>query len=117
MKNLQKLLSVILVIFFYFTLPLYAQTDSGETVLPSEMKWPREIETSEAIIVIYQPQLEDFSDNRLRSRFAASVRKTGDDNEPVFGAVWVEARMETNRAERTVRLAAIENVRSRERPV
>jgi hypothetical protein len=93
-------------------LPTFAQIDGGEAAVPSELKWPRVIETPQAKIVIFQPQLEDFTENRLNSRFAASVQGK-DMKEPEFGAVWVEARIETQRDERTVHLVAIENVRAR----
>ncbi|MBT8341541.1 MAG: carbohydrate-binding family V/XII [Desulfatitalea sp.] len=112
MKRLLELMSAIFLVFLCFILPSYAQTADGETAVPSELKWPRVIETSEAKIVIYQPQLENFSENRIQSRFAASVQGKNKE-EPVFGAVWMEARIETNRDERMVRLVAIENVRSR----
>lgn len=112
MKNIWKRLPVIFVIFFGLTLAAYAQMDGGEGTVPAELKWPRVIETPQAKIVIYQPQLEDFTGNRLSSRFAASVQGK-DMKEPAFGAVWMEARLETQRDDRTVRLVAIENVRSR----
>ena len=112
MKKMWQWLPVIGVVFFWFILPTQAQVDGGEAAVPSEFKWPRAIETPQAKIVIYQPQFEDFSDDRLQSRLAASVQRAGK-KEPEFGAVWVESRMETDRDERTVRLVAIENVRSR----
>lgn len=92
--------------------PASAQPSQEETQMPTEFQWPRVIETSEAKILIYQPQLEEFKGNRLRSRFAASVQSAQMDA-PVFGAVWVEARLEIQRDERTARLVAIEKVDSR----
>jgi hypothetical protein len=61
--------------------------------------WPREIETKRGLIVIYQPQPESLEGNLLRFRTALSVELEG--KAPVFGAVWFEARLETDRAERT----------------
>lgn len=112
MKKIQRLWPVIFAVFFCCTLPALAQTDDGEAAVPSELIWPRLIETAEANIVIYQPQLEGVSENLLQSRFAASVQGKNQDN-PSFGAVWVEARIAADRDERTVRLVAIETVRSR----
>jgi hypothetical protein len=111
MKKAWKYLLPLCAVFFWLALPAHAQMDN-EASVPSELKWPRAIETPEAKIVIYQPQLEDFTDNRVQARFAASVQ--GEEMEdPVFGAVWLEALIETQRDERTVHLLAIKNVRSR----
>ncbi len=111
MKKIWKRLPVLCVLLLWFALPVHAQMDD-EASVPSELKWPRVIETPRARIVIYQPQLEDFSGNRLDSRFAASIQGT-DMKAPEFGAVWMEARIETQRDDRTVHLVGIENVRSR----
>jgi len=70
-------------------------------------EWPRVIRVPEADIVIYQPQLETFSENKLTCRAAVSVTKKGS-NDPVFGAVWVTARVETDRDERQVTLMDID---------
>jgi hypothetical protein len=85
---------------------------SADLDLPEESAWPREITVTEATILIYQPQLEKFEGNRLESRFAASVQ-TPKMAEPVFGAVWTKARVETDRDARIVRLVSLETVRSR----
>jgi hypothetical protein len=74
--------------------------------------WPRELDTPEGTVVIYQPQLESFQGNELRSRAAVSYTETGE-TEPVFGAVWITARVETDREQRTVTVLDIKvnNVR------
>lgn len=112
MKKLWKSLSVVFLLIIGLTLPSYAQMGEGEAAVPSELKWPRVIETPQAKIVIYQPQVEDLSKNHLNTRFAASVQGV-DMKEPKYGAVWTEARIEIQRDERIVHLVAIENVRSR----
>ncbi len=89
-----------------------AQEDNKAGQIPPELNWPKVINTPEATITIYQPQLESFEGNRLTSRFATSLQSS-EREEPVFGAVWVEAGMETQRDERMVRLISIETVRSR----
>jgi hypothetical protein len=73
----------------------------SSTVNAAEQDWPREIVAPEAIIVIYQPQLESFKEDRLTARSAMSVTKKGT-TEPVFGAVWFEARVATDRDSRLV---------------
>ena len=64
-------------------------------------KWPREIDIPEAKIVMYQPQLESFEGNRLKARAAVSVAAS-DEIEPVFGTVWLDATVSTDRDNRTV---------------
>ncbi len=70
-----------------------------ETAAP---KWPREIDIPEAKIVMYQPQLESFEGNGLTGRAAVAVTPRGQ-IEPVFGAVWIDARVSTDRDNRIVR--------------
>jgi hypothetical protein len=72
-----------------------------------ELGWPREIEAEEGRILVYQPQLESFAGNDLKGRAAVSVQGVGKD-EPVFGAVWLDARVETDRDERIVQVQDIE---------
>ena len=68
--------------------------------------WPREISVPQGVVVMYQPQPEKMEGNQLKARAAVSVELKGATG-PVFGAVWFEARMDTDRAERT---ATIMNV-------
>jgi hypothetical protein len=68
--------------------------------------WPREISVPQGVVVIYQPQPEKLEGNQLKARAAVSVELKGT-NEPVFGAVWFEARMDTDRAERTATIADV----------
>jgi hypothetical protein len=66
-------------------------------------EWPREIKAGKATIVMYQPQVESFEEDKLAARAAVMVKET-DDAEPVFGAVWMDARVSTDRENRTVSL-------------
>ncbi|MCD6395819.1 MAG: hypothetical protein J7M40_20230 [Planctomycetes bacterium] len=77
---------------------------AAETVA---LKWPREIDIPEAKIVMYQPQLESFEGNRLTCRAAVAVTPQGR-TEPVFGAVWIDARVSTDRDNRIVRCLDID---------
>ena len=65
--------------------------------------WPRELMTNKGLVVIYQPQLDALGGNQLAARAAVSVTPTGK-TEPIFGTVWIEARVETDRDEREVAL-------------
>ena len=80
--------------------------------LPEEAQWPREIVTPNATVVLYQPQVERFEKNSIDMRLAASV-KLAEAEEPVFGAVWLHARVETDREAQLVRFISLEAVRSR----
>jgi hypothetical protein len=68
--------------------------------------WPREIDLTQGVVVIYQPQPEKLEGNQLKARAAVSVKLKGA-TEPVFGAVWFEARMDTDRAERTATIVDV----------
>lgn len=65
--------------------------------------WPREITSNEGKITIFQPEIESFSDNKMECR-SAMVIKMDDQSSPVFGAIWYECRLATDRDNRTVTL-------------
>jgi hypothetical protein len=73
----------------------------------SATNWPQEIQTKKGVVVIYQPQPESLKDNQLKIRAAIAVEGKGS-KEPVFGAVWMNARLETDRAERTATIVDID---------
>ena len=60
-----------------------------------DQAWPREIETEKGLVVMYQPQVDSLEGNDLMARAAVSVTEKGE-SEPVFGAVWMEIRIETD---------------------
>jgi hypothetical protein len=62
--------------------------------------WPREINVPQGTVVMYQPQPEELEGNRLEARTAVAV-ELNESTEPVFGAVWFEARLDTDRAARS----------------
>jgi hypothetical protein len=65
--------------------------------------WPRQIDTPEATIVLYQPQPETLQGNILTARFAVAVTMKSRST-PVYGTVWTSSRVETDREHRTVTL-------------
>jgi len=73
------------------------------TVILSAQDWPREVTSPQGIITIYQPQIESFKGDALSARAAISITSDGK-TEPVFGAVWLDCRVTTDRTSRTVRL-------------
>ena len=84
--------------------PLLAQ---DEEATDEPMGWPRELDTARGVITVYQPQIESFKGDILEARAAISVEKKEDDP-PVFGAVWLKARMATDMDTRMVTLASLE---------
>ena len=74
--------------------------------------WPKEITVPQGKVVIYQPQSETLDGNILSGRAAVAIEATGSDN-PVFGAMWFTARLETDRTERTATLADVTVTRTR----
>jgi hypothetical protein len=65
--------------------------------------WPKKIENEKGKIIIYQPQIESFTGERLEARAAVSVTTT-EITTPVFGAMWFDCKVSTDKDERTVNL-------------
>jgi hypothetical protein len=64
--------------------------------------WPKLINTANGTqIKVYEPEPESFKGNTLMFRSAISVLANGS-NEPVFGAFWATAKVETDRDNRTI---------------
>lgn len=90
--HLRKLLTLI-----YVVVPLLlAQTSSG-----GDGNWPREIDTGSIHLVIYQPQVDNWKNNRIEARSAVIVTRKGDPAE-IFGTVSIHARTEIDRETRLV---------------
>lgn len=66
----------------------------------ADADWPREIQTDKGKIIIYQPQPEKLTGNILEARAAISI-EGNDSKEPSFGAMWIKAKMNTDRGTRT----------------
>lgn len=64
-------------------------------------EWPKEIASAGTKIVVYQPQVESLKGDRLSARSAVSVQGP-QATAPVFGAIWMEAHVLTDRDRRTV---------------
>ena len=74
-----------------------------------DIDWPQEIVADNgAVVVVYQPQVEEFSGNDLAGRAAISVKKPDADNVPVFGAFWFEAKIDTDRDARTATIRDVD---------
>jgi hypothetical protein len=60
------------------------------------LDWPQEISAEGGTIVVYQPQPESLSGNVISGR-AAIALNASDRDEPVFGAMWFTATIDTDR--------------------
>lgn len=70
---------------------------------PGSSDWPREIDGPQGTITIYQPQIDSFKGNSMAARAAISITAR-DATEPVFGALWLDCHVLTDRPTGTVRL-------------
>lgn len=93
-----KKLSLLIVILTIFIHNIFADGDK-------ELHWPKEVEKKNTTVTLYQPQYDSFKNNILEGRMALSVKEK--DKEPVFGALWFNARLATDLDDRT---AVIENL-------
>ncbi len=72
----------------------------------SDPGWPREIPMDKGSIVVYQPQAESLKENILTGRAAMALKLNGK-TEPVFGAFWFKARVNTDTDARTATLTDV----------
>ena len=86
---------------------LLAMTSMLAALPAAAVDWPQEISADEGTIVVYQPQPEKLSGNTLSGRSAMALQLKGG-GEPIFGAFWFEARIDTDRDQG---LALIRDVR------
>ncbi len=84
-------------------------TIAATSVQAQEISWPQELVADDgSVVLIYQPQIETFSGNNLEGRSAVSVKTSASNNVPVFGAIWFEARIDTDRDTRTAVIRDVE---------
>jgi len=77
-----------------------------------DIGWPRSIEVEAGNVIIYQPQIDSLKNDILEARSALSVTPKGK-TEPIFGAAWYKARIETDRDNRMVNVLDIKIPRVR----
>ena len=79
----------------------------------AQTKWPKKIKApSGAVITMYQPTPETFTDNHVNFRSAISIEPKPK-ADLIFGALWAEAKVYTDRETRMVSLESVKvkNVR------
>jgi len=77
----------------------------------AEPDWPREVQTGDATLVLYQPQFDSLEGIETRARIAVAIQRP--DLPPEFGALWVAATLDVDRDADTARFQtfAIERAR------
>ena len=88
-----------------------AVTQAAQAELVS---WPQQLDAADGTaVIVYQPQVEAFSGNEMEARAAVAVKKGDSESAPVFGAIWMRARLDVDRDSRTavIRGISVEDVR------
>lgn len=82
---------------------------------PNTSRWPMIINSDAGQITVFQPQLEDFQGDQLSARAAVSVAPANPQpNQPsIFGAIWLQSRVSTDRVARTVQILDVNVTRTR----
>jgi len=85
--------AILLVTFLFIGNQAYAQ-------------WPKDIKAKDGTnITLYQPQPETFVGDKLSARAAVSVTPVS--KEPIFGAIWMDTRVATDRTTRIISLVNV----------
>jgi hypothetical protein len=87
-----------------------ASAASSPSRLPAD-PWPRDVTLSNAAVLVYQPQVSQWTDNRIEFRSALAIRPTGT-KEETFGVVYATARTQVDRNTRTVVFENLQITRS-----
>ena len=69
---------------------------AGQTAVPAEGAWPREMQANGSTVLVYQPQIDSWQGNRLEARAAVAIRRPGA-TQPSFGVVWITARTDIDK--------------------
>ncbi len=78
---------------------------SSQSIAAQESAWPKQINTGQGQVVIYQPQVESFTGNTLYGRAAMSIVLAA--QEPIFGVFWFTATLQVDRATHAATLQSI----------
>ena len=84
-------------IFIILTTTFCTMFAGAQNTEPATSPWPRAIninkEHIKGVLTVYQPQLESMKGDKITARAAFSFKKEGK-SDPVFGAMWLNAKVE-----------------------
>jgi len=87
---------------FQATLIVFAFSAIAASAALSQ-EWPQEVTTPDADITMYEPQIQSFDGDNVKASAAVAIQ-TPEMSSPVYGAVWIDARVSTDRQARTATL-------------
>ena len=79
---------------------------AGSSQLPAD-PWPRDLSIPSAAVLVYQPQVNQWTDNQLDFRAAVAIKPTGAKDE-TFGVIFATARTQVDKG---TRMVVFENVK------
>jgi hypothetical protein len=101
---IRRILAAAVVLWVWLMMPLVLSAADA----PATPDWPMHVTASDgADVTIFQPQLESFEGDTLSGRAAVAV-VPANQQEPVYGAVWLQSRVETDRVARTVHIVDVD---------
>ena len=99
--NVHRLVAAIIFAgFLIANLAISALAQTPNTAPPAD-PWPRDLSLSNAAVLVYQPQINQWTDNRIDFRAALAIKPTGAQQE-TFGVVFATARTQVDKVARTV---------------
>ena len=87
-----------------------AASASATATLPAD-PWPRDLSITGAAVLVYQPQLNGWVDNRIDFRCALAIKPDGAAEE-TFGVIFASARTRVDKTTRTVLLDDLQVTKS-----
>ncbi len=95
--------------------PTSATAPAVSTVRPAvsiaALSWPREVKLPDASVLVYQPQINSWTDNKLSFRSALAIKPDNAERE-AFGVVFATARTKVDKARRMVVLDNLQITKS-----
>ena len=78
-----------------------AKSAAAAPTQPPADPWPRVVDLKGAQVLVYQPQVNKWTDNRIDFRCALAIKKDGAKDES-FGVIFATARTQVDKVNRTV---------------
>jgi hypothetical protein len=88
-----------------------AAKGAPQATVPGEAPWPRTFTAQGYEIVVHQPQIDRWQDDKIEGRAAVSITK-GSTPEPTLGVIWLSARTSVDRKNGLVSLDNLQVTRA-----